>query len=265
MHCLIAAGGSASPDDPMYSYTGDRPKSLLDMGGRPMVVRVVDALQSARHVEDILIVGLSRETAEANQLRFNRPVDYLPDQGSLLANVLAGVAWFRQYRPETEVVLGCSADIPCITGEIIDSFIEGCAPWDKAVYYNFVTRDVLERRFPNSRRTYTKLKGLEVAGGDMAIARLDALERNSELLGKLADARKHPWQVARIVGFGTLLKFLFRRLTIADIEQLAERVLGLPAAVVLNQHAEIAMDADKPYQVDILRAEFARNNRQQVE
>jgi hypothetical protein len=181
----------------------------------------------------------------------------LPDHGSMIANILAGVAWFRQNRPGAEVVLGCSADIPTITGRIVDEFVEACRPWDKAVYYNFVTRDKLEGRFPHSKRTYSRLSGREVAGGDMVIARLDVAERNRALIETLTGARKQPWRIARVVGPRILLRFLFHRVTFADIEAAAGRILGAPAQIVLDGPAELAMDADKPFQVDLLRAEFA--------
>jgi molybdopterin-guanine dinucleotide biosynthesis protein A len=258
MHCLVLAGGAVRPEDPLYPYTQGRPKALIDMGGRSMLERVVEALHSSSCADDVLVVGVAAEDAARVGAQFGRPVAMLPDHGSMIANILAGVAWFRQNRPEAEVVLGCSADIPTITGQIVDEFVEACRPWDKAVYYNFVTRDKLEGRFPYSKRTYSKLNGYEVAGGDMVIARLDVAERNRELVETLTGARKSPWRIARVVGLRMLLKFLLHQVTFADIEATAGRILGAPAQIILDGPAELAMDADKPFQIDLLRAEFAR-------
>ncbi len=255
MHCLIIAGGTVRPEDALYPYTHGRPKALIDMGGRTMLERVVGALQASRQVEDVLVVGL--DAAATAGLRFARPVELLPDQGSMVGNMLAGCAWFQAHRPDAAAILGCSADIPAITPAIVDAFIDACRPWDKAIYYNFVSRETLESRFPNSNRTYSKLNGMEVAGGDMIIVHPEVAERNRALIEMLTGARKQPWRIARIVGLPFLLKFLFRRVTFADIEAVAGRILGAPAKVVLGGPAELAMDADKPYQVDMLRAEFA--------
>lgn len=255
MHCLIIAGGQVRPEDPLYPYTQGRPKALIDMGGRTMLERVVAALQGSRQVEDVLVVGL--DAAATAALHFARPVEFLPDQGSMVGNMLAGCAWFLANRPEATAILGCSGDIPAITPAIVDAFIDACRPWDKAVYYNFVSRETLEGRFPNSNRTYSRLNGTEVAGGDMLIVHPEVAERNRALIEMLTGARKRPWRIARIVGLPFLLKFLFRRVKFADIEAVAERILGAPAKVVLGSPAELAMDADKPFQVDMLRAEFA--------
>ena len=57
MDCIVTAGGLPGPEDPLYEYTQGKPKALLDMGGRTMLERVMDALQSARHVDRIVLVG----------------------------------------------------------------------------------------------------------------------------------------------------------------------------------------------------------------
>ena len=254
MYCLIIAGGRARPEDALYRYTQGRPKALIDMGGRTMLERVVASLQASRQVEDILIVGLN--ATDVADLTFARPVECLPDQGSMVGNMLAGCAWFVANRPDAVSILGCTADIPAITPAMIDAFIDVCRPWDKAVYYNFVSREKLESRFPNSNRTYSRFEGLDVASGGLIVVQPAVAERNRELLAMLTEARKHPWRIARIVGLPFLLKFLFHRVTFADVEAIAGRIIGGPVKIILSSPAEVAMDADKPYQVDILRAEF---------
>ncbi len=37
----------------------------------------------------------------------------------------------------------------------------------------------------------------------------------------------------------------------------AARILGAPVRIVLSSPAEMAMDGDKPFQIEMLRAEFA--------
>ena len=257
MHCLIIAGGTVDPDNPLYPYTQGKPKALIDMGGRTMLERVVAAVQASAYVEDVIVVGIEAETAAG--LQFARPVEFLPDQGGMVSNMLAGLSWLSRHRPGAEVVLGCSADIPTITGRVVDEFIEACHPWDHGVYYNFVTRDRLEARFPHSKRTYSRYGDIEAAGGDMVIARVDVAERNRPLLEAVTAARKQPWKVASVVGPRMLLKFMLRRVTIPDIEATATRAIGAPVKIILDGPPELAMDADKPFQVDMLRAEFAHS------
>lgn len=258
MHCLVIAGGEVGPDNPLYPYSGGKPKALIDMGGRTMLERVIGALQSSSYIEDVLVVGIDEQVIVDNGLTFDRPVTFLPDQGGMVANMLAGCSWFLKNRPGAEIILGCSGDIPTITGLVVDEFIEACRPWDKGVYYNFVTRRRMESRFPDSRRTYSRLGNIEAAGGDMVMARPELVQRNRELLEGVTGARKKPWRVAGVVGPVLLIKFLFHRVTIPDVEKIATKLLGAPAKIILDGPPELAMDADKPFQVEMLRAEFSR-------
>jgi GTP:adenosylcobinamide-phosphate guanylyltransferase len=254
MDCIITAGGVPQAEDLLYEYTQGKPKALLEMNGRTMLERVVDALQASSQIEEIVVVGLGSDMGQT----FQRPVHHLPDQGSLIGNALAGIDWVLQRKPDTQAVMVSSADIPLLTGAIVDAVVEMCQPFNHGLYYNFITKETMEARFPGSNRTFTKLKGVEVAGGDLGIIQPAVMTENAALWEALSNARKHAWQIARQVGIMVLLKLLTRQLSIADIEQLAERLTGLPAKVVLNPYAEAGMDGDKPHQIDMIRAEFGR-------
>lgn len=252
INCIILAGGLPQPGEPMYEMTQGKSKALLDMNGRTMLERVVDALQAAKTTGEILVVGLGNDLG----MQFHKPVYHLPDQDSLLKNALAGIAKMRELHPETNLVLLCSADIPTLTPQIVDDFIEKCAPYDKGMVYNFVDKPTMEARFPHSNRTYVKLKDALIAGGDVTLIQADLADSNQDIWEALTNARKHAWQLARVVGFRFLFKFLLRQLSFADIEEAAFRITGRRCEIMLNPHAEIAMDADKPEQVLLLRADF---------
>ncbi|MCB8968112.1 MAG: NTP transferase domain-containing protein [Ardenticatenaceae bacterium] len=254
MDCVITAGGVPGPEDPLFPYTQGKTKALLDMNGRTMLERVIDALQDSQHIDNIVVVGLGSDMG----MTFKRPVQHLPDQGSLIGNGLAGFRLLKAQNPDIGHVLFSSADVPRLTGSIVDHFIQTCQPLDRYMYYNFVTQEVMETRFPHSRRTFVKLKGARVAGGDIAIMHADLIETHIELWEALSQGRKHAWMLARVVGFGFLFKFLLRQVGIADIEETAVRILQRPVQIIVNPHAEIAMDADKPYQVDLLRDDFSK-------
>lgn len=254
MDCVITAGGVPGPEDPLFPYTQGKTKALLDMNGRTMLERVIDALQDSHYIDDIVVVGLGSDMG----MSFKRPVHHIPDQGNLIGNGLAGFRWLCERKSGIGHILFSSADVPQITGAIVDQFMQSCEPFDRYMYYNFVTKEVMETRFPDSRRTFVKLKGAQVAGGDMAIMHADLLETHIELWQALSQGRKHAWQLARVVGFRFLVKFLLRQIGFAEIEETAARILARPVQIIVNPNAEIAMDADKPYQVDLLRSDLSK-------
>ena len=61
INCVILAGGLPEPGEPMYEMTQGKSKALLDMNGRTMLERVVDALQASETIGEIVVVGLCRD------------------------------------------------------------------------------------------------------------------------------------------------------------------------------------------------------------
>ena len=255
MHCLITAGGVAPPADPIYVLTQGKPKALLAMNGRTMLERVVDALQGAHSIQEIVVVGLGSDMG----MTFARPVAHLPDTGSLAGNILAGSQWLSEQYPTESAFVFCSADIPTITPAIVDEFVESCRPFTHDGYYTFVTREVMEARFPRSQRTFTKLKDVEIAGGDLHLTHFEVIRRNEDVLQAATNARKHAWKIAKIVGWKLIAKLLLRQLSFHEMQAEASRIVGGHVACVLSPHAELGMDADKPEQVELLRQEFIRD------
>jgi hypothetical protein len=222
------------------------------MGDRTMLERVVDALQGSEHIEEVVVIGIGHDHGQT----FKRPVHHLPDQGSMVANAVAGLKWLNQHNPTPRPIVATSADIPTLTSQIVDELIETCRPYNHDLYYTLVTREMMEKRFPHSNRTYVQLKDLFVAGGDMFIFQTNLITTNPELMEALSNARKHAWQLARIVGLRTLIKFLFHRLSLQDVEEAGSRLIDGSVKTILFPRPELAMDADKPDQVELLQAEF---------
>jgi hypothetical protein len=57
-------------------------------------------------------------------------------------------------------------------------------------------------------------------------------------------------------GLWPFFKLAIRRLSLADAERRAGKVLNLRGRAIPFPHAEVGMDVDKPFQLDIARAEL---------
>jgi GTP:adenosylcobinamide-phosphate guanylyltransferase len=247
---VIVAGGIPQPDEPLYQYSNGQSKALIDIAGRPMVQWVLDALGDAKSIDRVVVVGLTDKMG----LKCRKPLDFVSNEGRLLENLKAGTARVLKRNPRAEYVLFVSADIPAIQGPMVDWVVETCGETKDDLYYNVVRRETMEERFPTSKRTYTRLKDLELCGGDLNMARAKIVSENSEFWGKVLDARKNPVAQAALIGPDIIFKFLFRSLTIDDVIQRVADKLGLKGRAILCPYAEIAMDVDKPHQLEIMRA-----------
>jgi hypothetical protein len=217
-----------------------------------MINHVVDALAASRYVEHFVIVALSPSAGA----QFSVPVDYLPDAGGLVQNAQTGIEYALAHFPDIDAALLCGSDIPTITPAIVDEFIQECFRTEHDVYYNIVERSVMETRFPDSRRTYARLRDGDFAGGDLLLFRPSVNFDHQELMRRLVTARKSALRQARMLGPLIFVRYLTRRLSLSEAEQRAQTVFNVRVRAVPSPHAEVGMDVDKPFQLEIVRAEL---------
>jgi GTP:adenosylcobinamide-phosphate guanylyltransferase len=257
MDAVLLAGGIPQPNEPLYSYSHGEAKALIDMAGKPMIQWVLDALGDAKSIERIVVIGLSDKA----NLKCKKPLTYLSNQGKLLDNLKAGTARVLELNPRAKYVLFASSDIPGITSEMVEWLVSTCMQTDDDIYYNVIRREDMEKRFPGSKRTYTRLKDMEVCGGDMNMARTAIVNRDSEFWNKVLDSRKNPAAQAALLGPGIIFKLLFRQLTADDVIRGVANKLDLKGRALVCPYPEIGMDVDKPHQLEIMRIDLARRTR----
>jgi GTP:adenosylcobinamide-phosphate guanylyltransferase len=253
MDAIVTAGGIPQPEDPLYAHTQGNSKALLDIAGKPMIQWVLDALCTAKKVDNIIIIGMP----EKNDLITTKPTYYLQNEGRMLANIVAGVHKTLELNPKTEYALIVSSDIPGLRGEMVDWLVDEIEKTPADIYYGVISQPVMEKRYPGSRRTWTHLKDMDVCGADinathvrMATEHLDTWE---ELIGK----RKSPLKQAATIGIGTLFLMVLRQLTLFDLVKRVSDRIGIRGRAVVWKWAEAGMDVDKPHQLEIMRADMA--------
>ena len=253
MNVILTAGGVPLPDEPLYPFTQGGYKALLDIAGKPMIQWVLDALSASKNIDRITVVGLPEKT----HLASSKPMTMIESRGDMVTNILEGVASFNKQTQSSDAMLIVASDIPGLSSAMVDWFIDIVEQSNNNVYYNVISKQVMENRFPGSRRTYVHLKDLEVCGGDMNALRADVITADNANWQRLVEARKSPIKQASIIGFDTLLSLLLRRLTLKQAEVVASKRLGVRGQVIQCPYAEVGMDVDKPHQLEILRTSLS--------
>jgi len=252
MEAVILAGGIPSPKHPLHPYTQGKPRALLEIAGKPMVQWVIDALHESGEVERIVLVGLDH--SYTINLESDVPITVLTDRGSLLENARAGLLALND--PE-EHALVVSSDIPSLRGEMVAWAVETARQNGTEACYFAVPREIMEERFPSSNRTYLRLKDVEVCGADLVVVKPSLASSSSAQWGKLIAARKHPLKQAALLGFDLMLGVLLHRITLHEAARRVSERLGVKGCAALSPYPEMAMDADKPHQVEALRRYLA--------
>ncbi len=254
MDAVITAGGIPKPEDPLYPYTQGKPKALLELAGRPLIQWVLDAVSASKMVENIVVVGLSPEY----DLTSAKPLNFIPNQGDMLQNIRAGTQEAVSLNEQAVYVLSVSSDIPGITQEMVDWTISSALETEHDLYYNVITREVMEGRYPGSNRSYVRLKDYELCGGDMNVFRASLVTAREALWERIIASRKNAFRQAALIGYGSLLLLLLRQLTLESGIKRASKSLGIRGRALICPYAEIGMDVDKPYQLEILAEDLGR-------
>ena len=251
MDAVVTAGGIPLPEDPLYPDTHGHSKAMLDIGGKPMIQWVLDALCASQKVDKIIIMGMTTNSG----LRTTKPTYYLPNEGRMLANIVAGVQKTIELNPKTEYVLLVASDIPALTGEMVDWLVEETEKTPADIHYGVIPRDVMETRFPDSRRTWTHLKDMDVCGADINVTHVRMATEHLDTWEDLIGKRKSPLKQAAAIGLDTLLLMVLHQLTLKDLVERVSGRIGIRGNAIVWPWAEAGMDVDKPHQLDIMRAD----------
>ena len=254
MDAIVTAGGIPQPDEPLYVYTKGESKAMVDIAGMPMIQWVLDALCEAKTVENIIVTGLSPKS----NLKCKKPLHYLSNQGKMLENMIAGINKSQELSPKNKHVLLVSSDIPALKAEMVDWLVNACMETNDDIYYGVCPREVMEMRYPGSKRTYTKLRDMEVCGADINIVHVRMASVHLDMWEALITNRKNPIAQAGVMGVDTLYLLLTRQATLQDFVERVSKKIGVKGRAIVWPYAEPCMDVDKPNQLEMMRKDLAR-------
>ena len=253
MDAIITAGGIPQPGDPLYVYSNGDSKALIDIAGKPMVQWILDALGDSKKVDNVILIGLTPKSG----LTCKKPLHYISNQGRMLANIVAGVNKSLELNKKTEYVLLVSSDIPALKGEMVDWLVNTAMQTRDDLYYGVCPREVMEARFPTSRRTYTKLKDMEVCGADINVIHVNQATQHLDTWEQLIGNRKNPFRQAAVIGLDTFFQLITGQFTLQGLVERASQRIGIKGRVIVWSQAEPCMDVDKPHQLELMREDFA--------
>jgi GTP:adenosylcobinamide-phosphate guanylyltransferase len=258
MDAIVTAGGIPLPEEPLYPATLGQSKALVDVAGKPMIQWVLDALTDAKTVDNVIVVGLTDKLG----LQCGKKMYFIPNQGKMVPNLQAGARKVKEVNPAATHVLMVSSDIPGITGEMVDWVINTDMQTDMDVYYHVIQREVMEKRYPGCKRTWTHLKGMEICGGDMNVGGLRLLlSEDTDIWDRITDARKSPLKQAALVGYDTAFLLLTGQLTLEKAESNIMNRLQITGKAIVCPYAEVGMDVDKLFQLQIMREDLIKQQK----
>ncbi len=242
---LILAGERGG-ENPIAQAAGVTEKCWAPAAGVPMLLRVVDTLCQCRAVSRIVIslqVGVTEEDREALwQRAAGVELTLLPCGASPTASILEAVGSLESPYP----LLITTADHPLLNAEMVDHFWMACEDSGADVAAAVTPASVIEKAYPETRRTYLKFGDGRRSGANLfALQRPEGL-RAVEFWQRIEQNRKRPWRIMGAFGLAPLLAYLLGRLTVDRAARQASQIFGAKAVIVDLPFAEAAIDVDKP-------------------
>lgn len=248
---LILAGRREGEVDPLAAVDNVPHKALLVAGGKPLVRRVADALRASGRVSHIRIAA-PEDVRAAIASALAGVVDWTFEEtgGSPASTALGAVE-----RLGDRGLLVTTCDHALLASGMIRAFLKEAQGDDAAAAC--VDRRLYEERFPDSRRTFIRLKDISFSGANLfwfSGARAKGL---ADFWRRLERKRKNPAAMAREIGVFTALAYLAGQMTKAGLEKTIFLKTGVSARLVPLATPEAAIDVDKPEDLELVRSILA--------
>lgn len=247
---MVLANGLA---DKLAKHVGAPHKALLDLGGKPMVIRVAEALQASPLVDKVVVACL-QDGPVATALR-----------GQIDLAEAEGDTFFHGIERGFEALGGCdralmvTCDMPLLSVAAVDHFVgEVLSTPEMDLVYAMVDIALVHQAYPESQRMAVKLRdGNFTAAGICAVSDHFVTNCGPKLMEAFA-ARKSKVAMGRLLGWGFLARFALGILSVDDIVRRAEEILSCRARAVRLPYAECGFDVDTVHDWHSVQKVFER-------
>ena len=244
----LVLAGSRGPSDPVAAAAGVRHKALAQVGGRPMLARVITALAGAGAERVLVLIETPAIVADLPGLSALRgcAVEAMAAAPSPSLSVLAGLE--RLGAP----VLITTADHALLRPEWITAFLERVPP-DADLAAAVARAETVAAAAPRTRRTFLRFSDVAVSGCNLFYLATARGAGAIRAWRRFETHRKQPLTLARMLGPDVLVRYALGRLSLAAALARLGRLADARLAAVELPFGEAAIDVDKPDDLELAR------------
>lgn len=264
---IIMAGSDSIRSDDLLDYAKVDYKALIRLNGKTLLDMIVEPMQQSEVISHIYIVGIPEdkinlhEQIPTDEISFLEiPGENVPERLNITAKQMIADAEKNPniFPGGTFHCLFVGGDIPFIKPHMIRDFVELIGEPVCNLYASIVRQEVMEKRFPESKRTYGKLTDGSFCLGDITSFDVSMVEERLPKVRILRKNRKKFVTTLLKLAPMTAIRFVFRRMSVKHLQDGTNRVFNVDSKFIEVPHAELAMDIDKPGQLELARKEFQK-------
>jgi GTP:adenosylcobinamide-phosphate guanylyltransferase len=240
----VVLAGDRKPGDPVAEAAGVSCKALTPVGDRPMVLRVLDALEASQEIGPVVLCGPPRAAIDQEEeLRGRidsgrvRWVESKATPSSSTFQVLKSL-------PDDIPVLVTTADHALLSGPMVDFFCAEARSSGCDLVVGLASYKSVKAAYPHTRRTAIHLRDDAYCSCNL-FAFLTPQSRDvAHFWRRVESQRKKTLRVISAFGWLAVLSYLLRRPSLQEGLKRISRRLGLSAGGVVMPFPEAAVDVD---------------------
>lgn len=240
----IVLAGDRGAADPLVKSAGVSCKALVPVAGRPMILRVLDALEGSSAIDLRIVSGSSSRllghAPEFDGLIASGKILWVENEASPSLSAQAALHTI----PADHAALVTTADHALLTPRMVDYFCTQAAKTGCDVVAGLARYDIVTAAFPESRRTVTRLRGGGYCGCNLFAFLTPRARQAAAFWRRVEEQRKHPLKIVKVLGLVAVLRYLLGHLTIEDGLARMSALMNARAGVVWMPDAEAAVDVD---------------------
>ena len=240
----IVLAADRESKNPVAAAAGTPCKSLAPVGGVPMVLRVLDALDNARQIDACILSGPAQSIIDQHEglrsLISSGKIQWMQNQSTPSTSTLSALKSLASQTP----VLVTTADHALLSSQIVDYFCSEAIKTGCDIVAGLALYDQVLAAFPDTRRTATKLSDARYCSCNLFAFLTPRARKIAELWRQVEHQRKKPWRIINLLGWIAVLRYVLGKLSLSQALQGLSRRLGVDAAAVILPFPEAAVDVD---------------------
>lgn len=240
----IVLAADRGPSDPVAAATQSPCKALSPVLGTPMLFRVIQALQQSQAIESIVIVGPTQQIVSSNpSLMSFLEQDNLSWINNGATPCTSAQLAIQSITPTTPTLI-TTADHTLLTPEIIDYFCQQAIQSEADTLVGLANAELVVQAYPEVGRTKWKFQDSQYCSCNLFALRTNQGCVLIEFWKQVEDDRKNPLRIISKLGWLTVIRFVFRQITLDQALQQLSNKLSLSIKPILLPFAEAAIDVD---------------------
>ena len=246
-YTALVLAGTRPGGDPLAAHAGVSHKALIEVGGVPMLLRVLRALAASPAVSRIVVV-IDRAEVMAGFPPVGKPVTVMPAASGPSASVAAALA------SEGMPLLVTTADHALLQADWVDEFVAATQRDPRAdAFAALARRESVLAAAPDTARTWLRFADGAFSGCNLFLLRGAAASGLVALWQQLEAERKRPLTLLRRLGLAYVLRYRLGWLTLPQALARLGRLARARLSPVVLADGRAAIDVDKPVDLELVR------------